>query len=168
VCTENIIGIPTTTLDHDLQTLRLNLALRPDYLNCSIFQPYPKTDLGKVAVEAGLFSGDFDELGDFYEATSLKLPHKRELANLQELFAPTLMMPGLYPLLPVLLRLPLHPLYRLANLLIKVHMITQRLYRVRLRPSHLRYASQLFSLPLGPSPAAAPPLKTKTVAAVPS
>jgi anaerobic magnesium-protoporphyrin IX monomethyl ester cyclase len=165
VCTENIIGIPTTTLEQDLLTLRLNLELKPDYLNCSIFQPYPKTDLGKVAVDAGLFSGDFDELGDFYEGTSLKILHKGELANLQELFAPTLMMPGLYPHLPKLVRLPLHPLYRLANLLIKVYMITQKLYRVRVRPAHLRYAAQLFSLPIGPSASAPAPLERMTVAA---
>jgi radical SAM superfamily enzyme YgiQ (UPF0313 family) len=154
VCTENIIGIPTTTLEQDLLTLRLNLELKPDYVNCSIFQPYPKTDLGKVAVEAGQFSGDFDELGDFYEQTSLKLVHKEELSNLQELFAPTLMMPWLFPHLPRLMRLPLHPLYRLVNQVIKAYVITQKLYRVPLRLRHLRYAAQLFGMPLGPSPTA--------------
>ena len=164
VCTENIIGIPTTSLEQDLLTLRLNLELRPDYLNCSIFQPYPKTDLGKVATDAGLFSGDFDELGDFYEETSLKIRHKRELSNLQELFAPTLMMPWLYPHVPRLIRLPLHPLYRLANLMLKVRMIT-KLYRVPLRPAHLRYAAQLFSLPLGPSSITSPPVERRPVAA---
>ena len=164
VCTENIIGIPTTSLEQDLKTLRLNLELKPDYLNCSIFQPYPKTDLGKVAMDAGLFSGDFDELGDFYEETSLKIRHKRELSNLQELFAPTLLMPALYPFLPLLIRLPLHPLYRLANLLIKVYMLTQTIFRVRVRPSHLRFAAQLFSLPLGPSTTAAPPVERRVPA----
>jgi len=164
VCTENIIGLPTTTLAQDFATLRLNLDLEPDYLNCSIFQPYPRTDLGEVAVAQGLFSGDFDELGDFYEETSLRIGHKAELANLQELFAPTLMMPWLYPLLPRLVRLPLHPLYRLANLVVKARAIT-RLYRVRVRPRHLRYAGQLFGRPLGPSPAGAPARAPRTLAA---
>ena len=168
VCTENIIGIPTTSLEQDLKTLRLNLDLKPDYLNCSIFQPYPKTDLGKVAVDAGLFSGDFDELGDFYEGTSLNIAHKPELTNLQELFAPTLMMPWLFPHLPRLMRLPLHPLYRLANLMIKVYMITQTLYRVRLRPAHLRHLTQLFSVPLGPSLTTAAPPSPARRAAIPS
>ncbi|MFI5348032.1 MAG: B12-binding domain-containing radical SAM protein [Elusimicrobiota bacterium] len=165
VCTENIIGIPTTSLEQDFQTLRLNLELKPDYMDCSIFQPYPKTDLGQVAVDAGLFSGDFDQLGDFYEGTSLNTPNKRELANLQALFVPTLLMPGLYPFLPRLVRLPLHPLYRLINLLIKVYMMTQKLYRVRLRPAHLRYAAQLFSVPLGPSLPAAVRLERPAVSA---
>jgi anaerobic magnesium-protoporphyrin IX monomethyl ester cyclase len=167
VCTENIIGLPTTTLEQDFETLRLNLRLKPAYLNCSIFQPYPKTDLGRVASDAGLFSGDFDELGDFYEETSLKIPHKAELSNLQELFAPVLMMPWLFPQIRRLVRLPLHPLYRAANLLIKVYMITQKLYRVPVRLRHLRYAAQLFSLPLGPS-AAAPAPATPAAETVPA
>lgn len=156
VSTENIIGLPGTTLEQDLLTLRLNLALKPDYLNCSIYQPYPRTALGAVAREQGLFSGDYDELGDFYEGTSLKVPHKRELENLQELFAPTLLLPALYPALPFLIRLPLQPLYRLLNLGLKVLTLTGKLYKVPLRPRHLRHLAQLLSRPLPPARAAVP------------
>lgn len=150
ICTENILGIPRTTLAEDLKTARLSASLRVDYANCSIFQPYPRTDLGKVAQDDGLFSGDFDELGDFYEGTSLKLPHRRELERLQELFAPASAVPGLVAALPALVRLPLHPLYRAANLAYKVFAF-MRLYRVSMRPSQLLYLGQLLSAPLKPA-----------------
>jgi hypothetical protein len=55
------------------------------------------------------------------------------------------------------MRLPLHPLYRAVNLLIKVRLITGKLYRVPLELGHLRYAAQLLSLPVGPSASAAAP-----------
>lgn len=153
VSTENIVGIPTTTLAHDLKTLKLNCELRPNYSQCSIFQPYPKTDLGKIAAEAGLFSGDYDELGDFYEGSSLKVPHRRELANLQELFAVVSRFPALFPLAPALVRLPLHPLYRIVNLALKVHVLTREFYPVPLRPRHLKHLGQLLGRPLQPQPA---------------
>lgn len=151
VSTENIVGIPTTTLAQDLKTLALNCELRPNYAQCSIFQPYPRTDLGKIAADAGLFSGDFDELGDFYEGTSLRVAHKRELENLQELFALIVRFPRLRPLAPVLVRLPLHPLYRLANLALKVFVLTREFYPVRPSLAHLRHLPQLLGRPLQPA-----------------
>ncbi len=151
VSTENIVGIPKTTLEHDFKTLALNCELRPNYAQCSIFQPYPRTDLGRVAAEAGLFSGNFDELGDFYEGTSLRVPHRRELENLQELFAVIVRFPRLLPLAPRLVRLPLHPLYRLANLALKVLVLTREFYPVRLRLEHLRHLAQLLGQPLQPA-----------------
>nr|VFJ67866.1 MAG: Radical SAM superfamily enzyme YgiQ, UPF0313 family [Candidatus Kentron sp. FW] len=46
VLTENILGLPETSIDDDFKTLELNRILKPGFANPSIYQPYPGTDLG--------------------------------------------------------------------------------------------------------------------------
>jgi len=40
-----MIGLPTSTLSNDLETLALNIQVRPSYAHVFIFQPYPRTEL---------------------------------------------------------------------------------------------------------------------------
>lgn len=91
---QNILGLPLTTLEDDFQTLDLNIQANPDYAWASIFQPYPKTRLGQIAIESGQYKGDFSDIGNnFFDGSILDLPHKNEIANLQKLFAITVANP---------------------------------------------------------------------------
>jgi radical SAM superfamily enzyme YgiQ (UPF0313 family) len=88
IMTQNILGLPFTTLDDDIATLELNKQCSPTYAWASIFQPYPKTKLGEAAKDAGLYTGDFSDLGSsFFDKSPLKIPHAKEVAALQKLFA---------------------------------------------------------------------------------
>jgi radical SAM superfamily enzyme YgiQ (UPF0313 family) len=60
--TNNMLGLPTGTLETDFETLDLNIQCRPAYANVFLFQPYPKTELGEWAYEHGWMMGTFDDL----------------------------------------------------------------------------------------------------------
>ena len=72
--TENILGIPTTTLEEDLNTLRLNLICKPMYSNVHIMQPYPSTKIFEYAIKKGLYKGrDFNDLKDFFKESKMAI-----------------------------------------------------------------------------------------------
>lgn len=106
--TQNILGLPQTSLKIDFETLRLNIKCRPTMGWCSIFQPYPGTELGNLFPNL-----DPDKINpNFYDASPLDIPYKKELSRLQKLFGITVQYPFLYPLLPLLIKLPLDNFYR--------------------------------------------------------
>jgi len=94
---QNILGLPFTTLKNDFETLELNIECQPDYSWASIFQPYPKTELGERCVKEGIYTGDFSDLGDnFFDNSYLNIDNKNEIANLQKLFAIAVEYPQLH------------------------------------------------------------------------
>ena len=94
---QNILGLPFTTLKNDLETLELNIKCQPDYAWASIFQPYPKTELGERCVKEGIYKGDFSDIGsNFFDKSVLDIKNKNEISNLQKLFAITVKNPELY------------------------------------------------------------------------
>lgn len=97
VMLQNILGLPFTNLKNDFETLELNIRCQPDYAWASIFQPYPKTELGKRSIEGGYYSGDFSDIGNnFFDESVLNIENKNEIANLQKLFAIAVKYPVLY------------------------------------------------------------------------
>ena len=109
--TTNMVAIPDETLEAAFETVRLNIKCKPGYAWCSVFQPFPGTDLWKYAIEKGYleerkFGGEL-----FYKASILELPHKRELENLRHLFSITVAFPFLFPIIKQLIKLPLGFLY---------------------------------------------------------
>jgi len=97
VMLQNMLGLPFTTIDDDLQTLQLNIEAQPTYAWASIFQPYPKTELGEKCIESGLCTEDFSEIGsNFFKTSVLNLPHKNQIINLQRLFAMVVKQPDTY------------------------------------------------------------------------
>ncbi len=94
---QNILGLPFTTLKNDMETLELNIECKPDYAWASIFQPYPKTELGERCIKEGVYTGDFSDLGDnFFDCSRLNIENKNEIAVLQKLFAIAVENPDLY------------------------------------------------------------------------
>jgi anaerobic magnesium-protoporphyrin IX monomethyl ester cyclase len=127
-CTlEVMIGLPTTTLDNDLETLDLCIKCQPTYANAHIFSPLPGLELTDLAIQNQEFEGDFDAVDDYYGATSLKLDHASELNNLEHLLSLSVRFPALRPLLPLLLKLPATPLYAMGHRLFKGMTISTKL-----------------------------------------
>ena len=60
----NILGLPTTTLEDDLDTMRLNAQAQMSYAYAFLFQPYPGTELGQFTEEHELMAGTFDDIGE--------------------------------------------------------------------------------------------------------
>jgi radical SAM superfamily enzyme YgiQ (UPF0313 family) len=87
---QNILGLPTSTIEDDLATLEVNIKSRPAYAWSSIFTPYPETGLAKICEEQGFYDGDYSDLGDnFFDGTVLNFSaeYKEQVACLQRIFA---------------------------------------------------------------------------------
>ena len=133
--TTNMIGLPTSTLEDDLQTLELNVQARPSYAHVFIFQPYPRTELGEFTREHGWMVGTFDDIGEVaWDHSVLKFDdaHKRGLAVLQRFFAIGVEWPWTVPLIKRLMRWPDNPIFFLLNKLWKGWAIKNRVHPVRL------------------------------------
>jgi anaerobic magnesium-protoporphyrin IX monomethyl ester cyclase len=105
----NILGLPTSTLEDDLATMRLNAEAQISYAYALLFQPYPGTELGRFTQEQGLLAGSFDDIGEIaWDHTILAFEEsdKRQREHLQRLFALGVEWPWLEPLIRRLIRLP--------------------------------------------------------------
>lgn len=86
---QNIIGLPTSTIEDDLFTLELNIEYNPTYSWASIYQPYAGTVLGDACVAEGWYKGDYSDISDSFFDTSLldiSPEHKEQLEILQKIF----------------------------------------------------------------------------------
>jgi anaerobic magnesium-protoporphyrin IX monomethyl ester cyclase len=136
--TNNMLGLPTGTLEDDFETLELNAQCKPAYANVFLFQPYPKTALGEWAYQHGWMMGSFDDLsGSVSDDTVIKFgsdAEKRQIENLQKLFALGVEFPFLVPIIRRLIRLPSNQLFWLVYKLWKGWAIKNRMFPFRMAP----------------------------------
>jgi anaerobic magnesium-protoporphyrin IX monomethyl ester cyclase len=104
------VGLPGRTLDDDIETLRFNAKCEIDYPLAMILQPYPGTDIDRYARENGYFDGDYSAINyNYYLRSPLTFRsegEKRQIENLHKLFAVTVEVPWLLPIVRRLVRLP--------------------------------------------------------------
>jgi len=133
--TTNMIGLPTSTLADDLETLELNIQAKPSYAHVFIFQPYPRTELGEFTREHGWMVGTFDDIGEVawdHSVLEFDAAHKRGLAVLQRFFAIGVEWPRTVPFIQRLMKLPDNPVFLLLNKLWKGWAIKNRVHPVKL------------------------------------
>jgi len=110
VTATNMLGLPTGTIEDDLETMRLNAAARVSYAHAYIFQPYPGTELGRFTQEHNYLVGTFDDISSVAWEKSILIfnseDEKRQIEHLQRLFALGVEWPWLEPLIRLLIRLP--------------------------------------------------------------
>lgn len=113
--TNNMLGLPTGGFAEDLETLALNIEAKPAYANVFLYQPYPKTQLGEMALQEGYMHGTFDDLsGSVTMGTPIRFgsdQETRRIENLQKLFALTVEFPFLLPLVRRMVSLPQNPVF---------------------------------------------------------
>jgi radical SAM superfamily enzyme YgiQ (UPF0313 family) len=117
--TYSILGLPGETLELALETLRLNMRLKPTYAICFIFQPFPGTPLADYALQEGFLTPEsLQSLGTsahagFYHTTNpLKQKDIEKIENLHGVFSLVTRFPFLYPVIRPLVALqPLAPLF---------------------------------------------------------
>jgi len=96
---QNMVGLPTGTVEDDLETLKINIMCKPLYAWCSIFQPYPGIELTEFAGKQGLLEGDYEDISPkFFNNTVLKMEpkQKKEIEYLHKWFAVAANYPILY------------------------------------------------------------------------
>jgi radical SAM superfamily enzyme YgiQ (UPF0313 family) len=114
--TENVLGTPGETFDQAMETLQVNMRIKPTIANASIFAPYPKLEMTRYAIANGFFDGDFDSLNDnYYHGSVLKFADeadKGRILNLRCFFSLLSHYPSLLPLVKPLLDLPPNAVFR--------------------------------------------------------
>jgi radical SAM superfamily enzyme YgiQ (UPF0313 family) len=112
--TFNMVGCLGESISMAFETYALNRRIRPDFVWCSLLNPYPGTDIFDRCKKEGLISGgnNFDEIGySYFIGTPLVLPDKKELINLQKLMNVSVRLNLPESLLRVLVKLPSAGLY---------------------------------------------------------
>lgn len=70
--TEQILAVPFSDIQTDIETLRFNVGLRPSMAWTSILQPYGGTNMGTIASKFGLWRGTNDDLDEsFFDRSAL-------------------------------------------------------------------------------------------------
>lgn len=114
--TENVVGVPGESFQTALSTLRVNMRMKPDVANASVFAPYPKLPMTQYAIDKGYFDGDFDRLNsNYYHDSVLKFDEpkdKQRILNLRCFFSLLAHHPWLYRSMRPLLETKPNGFYR--------------------------------------------------------
>jgi anaerobic magnesium-protoporphyrin IX monomethyl ester cyclase len=146
--TTNMLGLPGGTLAHDFETLALNHACRPAYANAFLYQPYPRTELGEYAREGGFVEGSLDDIDpSAWERSVLRFStaiEKRQIENLNKLFALAVEWRWLGGLVRRLINLPPNGAFRLVYKLWKGYAIKSRIHPYQPSPREFLQTVQRF------------------------
>lgn len=111
--TSNMLGMPGETLDMALETLGLNIRLKPQHAFAFVYLPFPRTQLGQYALDEGYIETPKIgyEYADSFKGVPLRLKDRDRIENLQKFFALTTQVPALLPLVRLLIKLPPNRLF---------------------------------------------------------
>ena len=70
IFSNSILGLPYSNIEHDIETLNLNLKCKVQFAEFPVYHPYPKTELGEYCIKKRIFDGDFDSLHMSYQNKS--------------------------------------------------------------------------------------------------
>lgn len=141
--TQNILAIPTSTIEDDLETLRFNYEIMPDFAFATLMQPYPKTKIAEFCRAENLIEGDETIPDSFFDDSVLNFPDTAQRKRIRHLFALSIEFKPLRRLMPLLIRIPGDRLYSFLDKLWKGYCIKQREFPYKL--SFREYAGSMFS-----------------------
>ncbi|MEW6489709.1 MAG: radical SAM protein [Thermodesulfobacteriota bacterium] len=129
----NILGLPGSTIADDIETLDLNIRCQVTFAEFPVFHPYPRTELGDHCVEEGWFDGGYEALHMSYQTASplscFTDEEKNMQVNLSELGLLAVWFPRLRNLIVNrLIRLPHNRLYFLAYFAAKAWLVSRKIY----------------------------------------
>ena len=135
VVMQNIIGLPLTTLEDDLESYELNRKCNVDYAHSSVYQPYPGTELFNIAVQNNIFTQSTDVLHpkDYLKGRSrLKLSNRRSRERLNRIFSTALKLGISKNLVRVMIKLPLGFFYNILRIIVKTFTARSQIFPVNL------------------------------------
>lgn len=137
IMTFNMLGLPGETYARAKATVDLNVECKVDYAAATILQPYPRTEIARMAVAEGWFDGDYERIGwDYYSSTPLRSPSdddRKRIFNLQRLFGLAVEFPEVRSALDWLTARNAGRLYTEAFKLFHLRCFHQRFYAARRR-----------------------------------
>ena len=107
--TYNMLGIPGETVEKAFKTIKLNQFIKTDFPWCSLFQPYPKTEIEEYCRKNKFLKEGYscdDMSASFFKKCVVENKEKRELENLQRFFHLAIKFPGLEPVIKFLIKFP--------------------------------------------------------------
>lgn len=129
--TENMIGLPTETLENIIETIDINIKCNPTYGWASIFQPYPRLPLGEQCKELKIWDGGINHIKEtFFEDTVLNIKHKKEVVNIQRLFGLIVRYPRFKKLFFWLIKLSTNRVFNKLYFWWKAKVFNNELYKV--------------------------------------
>lgn len=105
--TSNMFCLPDETLNDALQTIRINIRIKADFVFTPLFMPFPDTRLAAYCVEKGYLPPDFDFAHlpqSFLRHSILNIPDRVQIENLQRIAYFVVRYPFLLPVAEPLLR----------------------------------------------------------------
>ncbi|MBI2450061.1 MAG: radical SAM protein [Candidatus Nealsonbacteria bacterium] len=87
--TQQMLGLPTTTIQDDLDLLKMNCQINPLVAWTSIFSPLRGTPIGEFCAKEGYYDGNNDDIADnLFSHSVLNFPEKRkkQIAVLNKVF----------------------------------------------------------------------------------
>lgn len=107
IALQNMLGIPGTSLEDDIDTLRLNAKAGADYSITSMCTPYPGTKMTEIYP-----FDNWDNLGDYYDKSFYQIEDKRKRENLQRIFSIIVKFPFLLRVVTTMIKWPFSKLYK--------------------------------------------------------
>ncbi|MBI4799900.1 MAG: B12-binding domain-containing radical SAM protein [Desulfarculus sp.] len=140
IYTNNMLGLPGSTIEDDIATLRFNLRCRPAYCHFSICVPFPGTNIFKYCVEHGYLDPgiSLEQMNESTLQTSmLDCFSEREKAaqlNLAMLGPDAVHFPGLFDLITQkMIYWPHNVLFGLAHYLTKNYLFKKKIVPIKFR-----------------------------------
>mgnify|MGYP001612078673 CR=1 FL=1 len=129
----NMVGLPNTTIQHDIEPLDLNLKAKVMFGEFFTFHPYPGTELGDYCKKNNICDIHYDDFGMYYTSGSpLSCFTKKEKniqKNITNLGTVVLMFPFLRNIvINYLIYLPYNKIYFLMYYAVKAYLIKTRIY----------------------------------------
>ncbi len=116
-CTTNIFGIPGETYENASETIQMNLNLKPTFVWCSIFQPYPRTQLGDMLQKSDkvgkIDCGEIDP--NYHNKSILKQKDINRSVNFHKFFYVVFRWPWTFAIVKKLVKLPPNPLFLMIH-----------------------------------------------------
>jgi len=115
--TYNMVGFPTETQEEMFSTLKLNIIIKTNFPWCSIYQPYPKTELAEFCISQGYLDKDFnyeDVPISYWSDSIIKNIDRNFVLNLLCFFQLFVLFPGLFTIFKFLLKMPHNKLFKVV------------------------------------------------------
>lgn len=127
--TENILGVPGTTLDDDLFTYSVNRRIRPQHSFASLMQVYPRTGIAAYALRHGFATSPVTDFpATFYEDSAVSITDKDKRGRLRAVFALGVSLNLPAAVVRLLIALPLRKGYEFVDRLWKGYCLRFRIY----------------------------------------
>jgi radical SAM superfamily enzyme YgiQ (UPF0313 family) len=110
----NMMGYPNSNLEKELETIKMNIKIRPRFTTFFLTLPLPKTAMTENAIKNGYLDKNFN-FDNVSESTSssihYELHDKRLIVNLHRLSILSVYFPFLLPLVKLLIKAPPNIIY---------------------------------------------------------